>query len=425
LALFLFGVFALLLVIGVPIAIALGMAAFASIWTFTTVDMSIAPQVMFKAVNSFPMMAIPFFILAGNVMSSGGISERLVKFASSLVGSLTGGLAHITVLASMFFAAISGSSPATTAAIGSVMVPAMTERGYDKNFAAAVAAAAGTVGVVIPPSIPMVLYAVLAGVSIGRLFLAGLGPGILMGLSMMAVVYFISKREGYVGTGKFSFRDLLVSFKDSFFALLMPIIILGGIYGGIFTPTEAAAVAVVYGVIVGFFVYRELKIKDIPDILYKSAVGTAVIMFLISGANLFGWFLVREMIPQSIAAAMVAVTDNPYVIIFLINILLLILGTFLNTTAAIVLVTPILLPVLLQVGIDPLFMGAVMVVNLAVGMITPPVGLCLFVACNISNITLDAITKSVLPLLLVLIVCIFLISYIPGIVMFLPNLLMP
>jgi C4-dicarboxylate transporter DctM subunit len=425
LALFLFGVFALLLVIGVPIAIALGMAAFASIWTFTTVDMSIAPQVMFKAVNSFPMMAIPFFILAGNVMSSGGISERLVKFASSLVGSLTGGLAHITVLASMFFAAISGSSPATTAAIGSVMVPAMTERGYDKNFATAVAAAAGTVGVVIPPSIPMVLYAVLAGVSIGRLFLAGFGPGILMGLSMMAVVYFISKREGYVGTGKFSFRDLLVSFKDSFFALLMPIIILGGIYGGIFTPTEAAAVAVVYGVIVGFFVYRELKIKDIPDILYKSAVGTAVIMFLISGANLFGWFLVREMIPQSIAAAMVAVTDNPYVIIFLINILLLILGTFLNTTAAIVLVTPILLPVLLQVGIDPLFMGAVMVVNLAVGMITPPVGLCLFVACNISNITLDAITKSVLPLLLVLIVCIFLISYIPGIVMFLPNLLMP
>ena len=424
-ALFLFGVFALLLVIGVPIAIALGMAAFASIWTFTTVDMSIAPQVMFKAVNSFPMMAIPFFILAGNVMSSGGISERLVKFASSLVGSLTGGLAHITVLASMFFAAISGSSPATTAAIGSVMVPAMTERGYDKNFATAVAAAAGTVGVVIPPSIPMVLYAVLAGVSIGRLFLAGFGPGILMGLSMMAVVYFISKREGYVGTGKFSFRDLLVSFKDSFFALLMPIIILGGINGGIFTPTEAAAVAGVYGVIVGFFVYRELKIKDIPDILYKSAVGTAVIMFLISGANLFGWFLVREMIPQSIAAAMVAVTDNPYVIIFLINILLLILGTFLNTTAAIVLVTPILLPVLLQVGIDPLFMGAVMVVNLAVGMITPPVGLCLFVACNISNITLDAITKSVLPLLLVLIVCIFLISYIPGIVMFLPNLLMP
>lgn len=424
-ALFLFGVFALLLVIGVPIAIALGMAAFASIWTFTTVDMSIAPQVMFKAVNSFPMMAIPFFILAGNVMSSGGISERLVKFASSLVGSLTGGLAHITVLASMFFAAISGSSPATTAAIGSVMVPAMTERGYDKNFATAVAAAAGTVGVVIPPSIPMVLYAVLAGVSIGRLFLAGFGPGILMGLSMMAVVYFISKREGYVGTGKFSFRDLLVSFKDSFFALLMPIIILGGIYGGIFTPTEAAAVAVVYGVIVGFFVYRELKIKDIPDILYKSAVGTAVIMFLISGANLFGWFLVREIIPQSIAAAMVAVTDNSYVIIFLINILLLILGTFLNTTAAIVLVTPILLPVLLQVGIDPLFMGAVMVVNLAVGMITPPVGLCLFVACNISNITLDAITKSVLPLLLVLIVCIFLISYIPGIVMFLPNLLMP
>ncbi|MGI6142393.1 MAG: TRAP transporter large permease [bacterium] len=423
--LFLFGIFAVLLIVGVPIAIALGMAAVAAIWSFTTVDMSIAPQIMFKAVNSFPMMAIPFFILAGNVMSSGGISQRLIKFASALVGRLTGGLAHISIISSMFFAAISGSSPATTAAIGSVMLPSMVERGYDRHFAAAVVAAAGTVGVIIPPSIPMVLYAVQAGVSIGRLFLAGFGPGILMGLSMMAVVYIISKKRGYVGTAKISFREGLVAFKDSFFALLMPVIILGGIYGGIFTPTEAAAVAVVYGVLVGFFIYRELKIKDIPNILYKSAVGTAVIMFLIAGANLFGWFLVREMIPQGIAASMMAITNNPYVIIFMINILLLILGTFLNTTAAIVLVTPILLPVLLEVGIDPLFMGVVMVVNLAVGMITPPVGLCLFVACNIGNVTLDRLTKAIMPLLLVLIACIFLVSYVPGISMFLPNLLMP
>jgi C4-dicarboxylate transporter DctM subunit len=425
LTLFLFGVFALLLVLGVPIAIALGTAAVAAIWNFTTVDLSIAPQVMFKAVNSFPMMAIPFFILAGNVMSGGGISQRLVRFASVLVGRLTGGLAHVSVIASMFFAAISGSGPATTAAIGSIMVPSMEERGYDKRFAAAVVASAGIIGIIIPPSIPMVLYAVQAGVSIGRLFLAGFGPGILFGFSLMTVAYVISKKKGYAGTEKVTFREGLIAFKDSFFALLMPIIILGGIYGGIFTPTEAAAVAVVYGVLVGFFIYRELKLKDIPNILYKSAVSTAVIMFLIGGANLFGWFLVREMIPQKIAASMLAITNNPYVIILMINILLLILGTFINTTAAIVLVTPILMPVLLQVGIDPLFMGVVMVVNLAVGMITPPVGLCMFVACNIANITLDDLTKSIMPFLLVLILCVFLISFVPGISMFLPNLLMP
>lgn len=424
-ALFLFGVFALLLVMQVPIAIALGTASIAAIWKFTTVDLSIAPQVMFKAVNSFPMMAIPFFILAGNIMSGGGISQRLVRFASVLVGRLTGGLAHVSIMASMFFAAISGSGPATTAAIGSIMVPSMEERGYDRLFATAVVASAGIIGIIIPPSIPMVLYAVQAGVSIGRLFLAGFGPGILFGLSLMGVAYFISKKKGYMGAEKVTWREGWEAFKDSFFALLMPVIILGGIYGGIFTPTEAAAVAVVYGVAVGFFIYRELKLKDIPDILYKSAIGTAVIMFLIGGANLFGWFLVREMIPQRIASTMLTITDSPAIIILMINILLLIMGTFINTTAAIVLVTPILMPVLLQVGIDPLFMGVIMVVNLAVGMITPPVGLCLFVACNIAGISLDDLTKAILPFLLVLIACIFLVSYVPAISMFLPRLLMP
>ena len=305
------------------------------------------------------------------------------------------------------------------------MVPSMEERGYDRLFATAVVASAGIIGIIIPPSIPMVLYAVQAGVSIGRLFLAGFGPGILFGLSLMGVAYFISKKKGYMGAEKVTWREGWEAFKDSFFALLMPVIILGGIYGGIFTPTEAAAVAVVYGVAVGFFIYRELKLKDIPDILYKSAIGTAVIMFLIGGANLFGWFLVREMIPQRIASTMLTITDSPAIIILMINILLLIMGTFINTTAAIVLVTPILMPVLLQVGIDPLFMGVIMVVNLAVGMITPPVGLCLFVACNIAGISLDDLTKAILPFLLVLIACIFLVSYVPAISMFLPRLLMP
>lgn len=423
-ALFLFGLFALFLVIGIPIAISLGLATLIAVYNFTTVSLSIAPQVMFKAVDSFPMMAIPFFLLAGNVMSRGGISERLIKFASALVGTLAGGLAHVSILASMFFAAISGSSPATTAAIGSLMVPAMEEKGYDKKFAAAVVASAGTVGIIIPPSIPMVLYAVIAGVSVGKLFLAGFGPGILMGLAMMTVAYIISKKNGYAGTEKVSFLQGLKVFKESFFALLMPAIILGGIYGGIFTPTEAAAVAVVYGILVGLFVYRELEWREIPEILFRSAVGTAVIMFLIACANFFGWFLVREMIPQRIAAGMLGITQNPYLILLLVNIILLILGTFLNTTAAVTLVTPILLPIITKVGIDPLFMGIVMIVNLAVGMITPPVGLCMFVACNIAKISLDELTKAIMPFLIVLIICILVVTYVPGVAMFLPNLLM-
>lgn len=422
--LFLFSLFFILLGLGVPIAIALGVATLLAINNFTNVSLVIAPKIMFGAVDSFPLMAIPFFVLAGNVMSSGGISRRLVHFASSLVGTAIGGLAHVSIFASMFFAAISGSSPATTAAIGAVMVPEMNKKGYSNNFSAAVVAAAGTVGVIIPPSIPMVLYAVLAGVSIGKLFLSGFGPGILMGLTMMLVAYIISKKRGYYGTEKVDFIGKIRAFRDSFFALMMPVIILGGIYGGIFTPTEAAAVAVVYGILIGLFIYRELNLKEIPEIIFNSAVGSAVIMFLIACANLFGWFLVREMIPQEIAKAVLVLTKNPYIILFLINIFLLILGTLINTTAAIILVTPILVPILDQVGIDRLFMGIVMVVNLAIGMITPPVGLCLFVACNLAKISLDKLTKEIFPFLIALILLIFVITYVPFISMTLPNLLM-
>jgi len=423
-SLFLFGLLVLFLIWGLPIAVALGIAVSLSILKFTTVPLLIAPQIMFKAVDSFPLMAIPFFILAGNVMSVGGISRRLVNFASAMVGTLTGGLAHVAIFASMFFAAISGSSPATTAAIGTIMVPEMNKKGYENKFSAATVAAAGTVGVIIPPSIPMILYAVLASVSIGKLFLAGFGPGILMGIVMMTIAYIISKKSGYGGTKKVSLAEKFRAFRESIFALLMPVVILGGIYGGIFTPTEAAAVAVVYGIVVGLFIYRELKIKEIPGIFFTSAVQTAVIMFLIATANLFGWFLVREMIPQRIAQALVVLTQNRYIVLFIINIFLLIIGTFINTTAAVILITPILLPILKQVGIDPLFMGIVMVVNLAVGMITPPVGLCLFVACNIANISLDKLTRSILPYLIALIILIFVITYIPPISMTLPNLLM-
>lgn len=422
--LFLFSLFVLFLLMGVPIAISLGIASLCAIIKYTTVSLVIVPQVMFSAVDSFPLMAIPFFVLAGNVMAHGGISRRLIKFASALVGTLVGGLAHVSILASMFFAAISGSSAATTAAIGSVMIPEMEKRGYEKGFSAAVVAAAGITGVVIPPSISMILYAVLAGVSVGKLFLTGFGPGLLMGGTLMGISYIISKKKGYGGSEKTNFSETIKSFFDSFWGLLMPVIILGGIYGGVFTPTEAAAVAVIYGLFVGLFIYKELKINEIIGIVYKSAINSAVIMFLIAAANLFGWFLVRQMIPQNIASSVLTITKNPYIVLFMINIFLLFVGTFMNASAAIILITPILLPIIRQVGIDPLFMGIVMTVNLSVGLITPPVGLDLFVACNIAGITLDNLTRFIMPFLIAMVILIFIISYVPSISMFLPNLLM-
>lgn len=422
-ALLLFGSFALLLIIGVPISFALGIAAIVALTIGTTTPLVIGVQMMFSAVDSFPMMAIPFFLLAGNIMSKGGISRRLINFASVIVGRFTGGLSLVAIFSSMFFAAISGSSPATTAAIGSIMVPEMEKNGYDKDFSSAVVAAAGTVGVIIPPSIPMVLYAVIAGVSIGEMFLSGFGPGIVMGIVMMIISYSISKKKGYKGDDSVQHKQIFKILLDSFWALLMPAIILGGIYGGIFTPTEAAAVAVVYGLIVGFFIYKELKIKDLPDILFDSAVGTATIMLLIATANLFGWILVSQQIPQRIAAGMLGITSNPYILLLIFNIILLIVGTFLNTTAAVVLLTPILVPVLTSVGIEPVFAGVVMIVNLAVGMITPPVGLCLFVGCNIGGISIEQMTKSIMPFLLGLIGVILLITYVPWIITFLPSML--
>jgi len=424
LTLFLFSLFVLFLLMGVPIAISLGIASLCAIIKYTTVSLVIVPQVMFSAVDSFPLMAIPFFVLAGNVMAQGGISRRLIKFASALVGTLTGGLAHVSILASMFFAAISGSSAATTAAIGSVMIPEMEKRGYEKGFSAAVVAAAGITGVVIPPSISMILYAVLAGVSVGKLFLTGFGPGLLMGGTLMGIVYVISKKKRYGGSGKTNFSESVKAFFDSFWGLLMPVIILGGIYGGVFTPTEAAAVAVIYGLFVGLFIYKELKIHEIIGIVYKSAINSAIIMFLIAAANLFGWFLVRQMIPQNIASSVLTITNNPYLVLLMINIFLLFVGTFMNASAAIILITPILLPIIRQVGIDPLFMGIIMTVNLSVGLITPPVGLDLFVACNIAGISLDYLTRYIMPFMIAMIILIFIITYIPSISMFLPNLLM-
>jgi C4-dicarboxylate transporter DctM subunit len=409
-----------LMFLGVPIAVCLGVAAMTVIIFGMNVPLIIAAQSMFNGVNSFPLMAIPFFILAGNLMGEGGISRKLVNFINIFFSRLTGGLAMVSIGASMFFAAISGSCPATTAAIGGIMVPEMEKKGYDKNFAAATAAAAGTVGQVIPPSIPMVTYCVLAGTSISTLFLAGIGPGILMGVLMMAVAYLHAKKHKVPRViEEITAKKVFAVFLDSIWALIMPVIILGGIYSGMFTPTEAGAVAAIYGLFVGVFVYKELKIKDIPKVICNSAVASAVIMLIMATVATFGYVLTREHIPQTIANAMLSLTNNKYILLMLFNIIVLIAGCFLNSSAAIALLTPILLPVLTSVGIDPYLVGIIFIVNMGIGMVTPPVGSCLYVACNIAKIKLEDLVKSVVPYLVALIIALVLITFVEPISMFL------
>jgi C4-dicarboxylate transporter DctM subunit len=419
----LFIALAVFLILNVPIGVALGLATAATILADGNLPLTLVVQRLFVANDSFPLMAIPFFMLAGAVMSAGGVSTRLVAFANSLVGWLTGGLTMVVTLTSMFFSAISGSSAATCAAIGSTLIPALKEKGYDKDFSAAVIAASGTTGIVIPPSVTFVVYGVVVGVSIGDLFLGGVIPGILMGLSMMGLIYFQAKAKGYKGEAKPQVKTVLAAFKDSIWGLMMPVIILGGIYGGIFTPTEAAAVAAFWGLFVGLFIYRELKVQELPKLFTSAIISTAVVMFIMDAAGLFSWIITSNRIPQNIAAYFLDLTSNPHVIMLLINVLLFVVGTFLNGSAAVIILAPILVPVVTSVGIDPVFFGVVMVVNMAIGTITPPVGVDLFVAQSISGVSIERITRQVWPFLLILIVDLMLITYIPSLVMFLPNLM--
>lgn len=421
----LFGTFAGLVLLNVPIAISLGLATVIALAVSGTAPMVVVAQRMFTATDSFPLMAIPFFMIAGSLMERGGISRRLINLANTMVGTLPGGLALVAVLASMFFAAISGSGPATVAAIGSIMIPAMARQGYDRGFATAVQASGGFIGVIIPPSIPMITYGVVAGASIGGLFLGGFIPGILMGIALMIVAYIISKKRNYIGVERTTFKQVAVAFKESLLALLMPVIILGGIYGGIFTPTEAGNVAVVYGLIVGIFVYKELKWQDLRAVFRTSAINTSIVMLIIATASAFGLLLTRQMIPVQIAEFFLSLTKSPYVLLLLINILLLIVGTFMETNAAIIILAPIFLPIITRMGIDPIHFGLIMVVNLAIGMITPPLGVNLFVGCGIAQITIERLVKAIWPFLLASIVVLFLITYIPGLVMWLPKLFMP
>lgn len=420
----LFITLAVLLVFNIPIAVALGLSAIAAI-TFgnTPIPPLVVAQRMFTSVDSFPFMAIPFFMLAGGLMEGGGISKRLINFAQSLVGPIPGGLGIITVVASAFFGAISGSNPATVAAIGGIMIPAMIKAGYPKSFAAAVAAAAGTLGVIIPPSIPMVTYGVVASVSIGDLFIAGIFPGLLMAVSLCLIIVFYAKKMNLRGGEKLSLKRILRTGIDAIWALFMPVIILGGIYGGVFTPTEAAAVAVVYAFLISFFVYKELKIKDLRQIIPKAGISTSIVMFVIATSQSFSWLITSEQIPALVANTMLAISENVFVITLLINVLLLFLGTFLETQAIILLITPILLPLAAKIGVDPLLLGIIIVVNTSAGMITPPMAVNLFVACGITNIKIEQISRTIIPFLVAELITIILITNFPGISMSLLHLL--
>lgn len=418
-AILLFVLLIALFIINVPIAIALGLASALIFYIEGNVSIIVIIQRMFNSVDSFPLMAIPFFILAGKLMESGGISKRLIHLANVIFGRVKGGLGIVSIVACAFFAAISGSAAATTAAVGALMIPAMVSKGYDKSFSTAIQAAGGTIGVMIPPSVPLVLYGVAAGVSVGDLFIAGIVPGLMVMLSLVLLVYFISLKKGYGGGEKFGAKDFFTAFLDAFLALLMPVIILGGIYGGIFTPTEAAVVAVVYGLVIGLFVYREIKFTDLAAIFSSAVVTTAVIMFIIAGASVFGYYLTRQRIPAELTQLMLSLTDNWIIALLIINLVLLLCGIFLETSAAIIILTPILAPIASALGIDLVHFGIIMIVNLGIGFITPPVGINLFVAANIAGTKFESLLRAIIPFIIIMVIDVIILSFIPEISLFL------
>jgi tripartite ATP-independent transporter DctM subunit len=399
----------------ISIAVAIGGSAALGIALFDPDRLILVPKEMFSAIDKFPLLAIPFFILAGNLMETGGISRRLVEFAKSLVGGVQGGLPMTCVLTCMIFAAVSGSSVATTFAIGAILIPAMVKHGYPVGYAASVQATSAELGVIIPPSIPLILFGVAAEVSIGELFIAGFGPGLLIGVVLMVFVHLWCRFKGmgkHDGDGRLS---VSTAARDAVWALLMPVIILGGIYGGIFTPTEASVIAVFYALLVGLVIHRELKIADILVVLRKSVISSAVIMFIIANAGLFAFLITRAGIPDAIGQWLSAVLESPAMFLLGVNAALFVIGMFIETSAAIIVLAPILVPVAIYFGIDPVHFGIIMVVNLAMGMITPPFGVNLYAACTVAKISLDRIIGHLLPFVLVIMGCLMLITYVPQI----------
>lgn len=423
-ALVVFATLIICLVLTVPIGFSLGIASLAYILYTKQLTFGFIAQNLVTGCDSFPIMAIPFFVFAGELMGGGGISRRLLNVANVFFGRIRGGLAIVTVVVCMFFAAISGSGPATVAAVGGMVVPTMLQKGYDRKFVLALIAAAGSIGVIIPPSIPMVVYSVTTNSSVSKLFLAGFVPGLLIGLVLIGYSYFFAVSHGYKGDDEpFIAKRALKEVKDSIFALLSPVIILGGIYGGIFTPTEAAAVSVIYSLVIGCLVYKELDLKQLMTVTKNACETTATILIVIGCAAGFSKVLTLGRIPTTVATFLTTMTDSKILILLLINILLLIVGCFMETLCAIMILAPILFPVVTALGVDVTHFGIIMVVNLAIGFITPPLGVNLFVASRVGETTLDDVIKGIIPFLIVMIVVLLFITYVPAISMLLPDLL--
>lgn len=401
-----------------PIAVALGLTAFVYFYYFTLVPLTLVPDQLINALNTFPLMAIPFFIFAANIMSQGGISRKLTEAANAVVGHFRGGLAMTAVISCMFFAAISGSSPATVVAVGTLLIPAMIKSGYGRNFSTGIVTTSGSLGILIPPSIPLIVYGVATENSIGDLFIAGVVPGLVAGLMLLGLVVVISRQRNFGGEEEvlqMSMRDRFRAFRDAFLSLLLPVFVLGGIYGGIFTPTEAAAMAVFYALLVSLLVYREIGIKDLPRITAQSARTSAMVMFIVANGILFSFVLTRERIPAEIANFFIALELDKWAFLLFVNLMLLGVGAFMETSSAILILAPIFLPVAAQLGVNPIHLGIIMVMNLEIGMITPPLGLNLFVASGISRMTVLQVAKAALPSALVLLFALFIVTYIPEI----------
>ncbi|WP_336367838.1 TRAP transporter large permease [Marinobacter sp. C2H3] len=411
---------AVLLALGVPIAFTIGILAAVGIW-MADVNPMILPQQFIAGSNVNSLLAIPGFILAGEIMSAGGLSRRLVRVAETFFGHLTGGLSMSTVAAGTFFGAISGSAPATTAAVGSIMIDELAERGYKKGYAAALATAVGPLGQMIPPSIPMVIWGVLAEESIAKLFLAGILPGLIAAAGFCVVSVLYARHYGVKKEARATGREILAALRNGIWALLAPVVILGGIYSGMFTPTEAAMVGTLYSAIVGLFLYRDLKWQQIPAILIRSMRTTGVIMFIIAVAYGFAWVMASEQIPAHLTEALLKVTDNPILLLLILNIMLLLLGAVMDNVSAMVILSGVLIGVGQQIGLDPIQLGAMVVINFAVGMVTPPVGYSIFVASSISGLKVETVARHIWPFLLVLIAVVALVAYVPAITLWLPE----
>lgn len=412
------------LLISVPIGVSLGLSSLLTIVSANPISMETFVQSMMQGLNSFPLMAVPLFTFAGEVMGKGGISKRLINVASVFTGRFTGGLGIVTIITSLFFAAIAGTGSAAVAAIGLIMIPTMVQHGYDKGYSSALVATAGTVGVIIPPSVCMVVYAVAAGASVSGLFMAGIVPGLLIGVGLILYSVIYSKKHGYKGDSRrYTWKEAGKIMLNAIPGLMIPVIILGGIYGGIFTPTEAAAIAGVYGVLVGIFVYKEIKISDMAYIVYRSVLMCAPVLIIIGISTGFGRILTIAQVPETIADAILSLTSSKVLVLLLINILLLIVGTFMETNAAIIILTPILLPIVTLLGVDPVHFGIIVVMNLSIGFITPPLGANLFMACQVGEISFDRLVKKIWPWIAVMIALLLLVTYIPQISLALPRAL--